>query len=577
MKKSFLKIFSLLFLFVLLISCDKDFNSLDSDVIGDDHFDLVKYPVQNLIAYSKATGAVQSNNLPLNALGIYNNPKFGLTKAHFVTQVELGTENPSFGYNPVIDSVYLYVPYFVDSDFTTETSGERIYELDSIYGNPETGKFRLRVLENRYYLRDYDPTDNLETAQKYYSNEKNLIDPFKGTDLLNNSVSIAQNDEFYFSKKELYIYKTNGAGLYIDANGAVLSNQNDVSLRVIKERKTPGMWLDLKNSFFQQKILDAASSGNLFNNNVFKNYFRGLLFEVEEISPNQGAMAILDFSRAEFKIIYKSSIEPTTENPNPARTRKEFSLKMGYNALTSLRSNCVNFLEQSYAPEYEAELNDADPVLGEEKLYIKGGDGSIAFIDLFGNGELDRLRQEVAEGNKMINDARLTFYIDKDYMSTVSDEPLRIFVFDATNNKVVIDYTFDSSTSSNPKNSKVVYGGMIQKETIGGNNKTIKYTIRLTEHIRRILKADANGVYLDNVKLGVSVTESINLISSVALKTSIQAGSDQVANIPMSSVLNPLGTALHGPLSTETYVNNEGEIIPMKLQMIIYFTEPNNE
>jgi len=577
MKKSFLKISSLLFLFIVLISCDKDFNSLDSDVIGDDHFDLVKYPVQNLIAYSKATGPVQTNNLPLNALGIYNNPKFGLTKAHFVTQVELGTENPSFGYNPVIDSVYLYVPYFVDSDFTTETSGERIYELDSIYGNPETGKFKLRVLENGYYLRDYDPTDNLETAQKYYSDEKNLIDPFKGTELLNNSTNIAQNDEFYFSKKELYIYKTDGAGLYIDANGAVLSNQNDASLRVIKERKTPGMWLDLKNSFFQQKILDAASSGNLFNNNVFKNYFRGLLFEVEEISPNQGAMAILDFSRAEFKIIYKSSIEPTTENPNPARTRKEFSLKMGYNALTSLRSNCVNFLEQSYAPEYLAGLNDADPVLGNEKLYIKGGDGSIAFIDLFGNGELERLRQEVAEGNKMINDARLTFYIDKDYMNTVADEPLRIFVFDATNNKVVIDYTFDPSTSSNPKNSKVVYGGMIQEETIGGNKKTIKYTIRLTEHIRRILKADANGVYLDNVKLGVSVTESINLVSSVALKNSILAGTTQVANIPMSSVLNPLGTALHGPLSTETYENNEGEIIPMKLQMIIYFTEPNNE
>ena len=64
----------------------------------------------------------------------------------------------------------------------------------------------------------------------------------------------------------------------------------------------------INNSFFQEKILDAASSGNLFNNNIFKNYFRGFLFEVEEIVPNQGAMAILDFSKAELKIIYKSSI-----------------------------------------------------------------------------------------------------------------------------------------------------------------------------------------------------------------------------------------------------------------------------
>ena len=102
MKKSFLKIASLFVLFVLIVSCDKDFNSLDSDVIGDQHFNLEKYSVESLIAYTKETGAVQTNNLPLNALGIYNNPKFGLTKAHFVTQVELGTENPSFGYNPVV-------------------------------------------------------------------------------------------------------------------------------------------------------------------------------------------------------------------------------------------------------------------------------------------------------------------------------------------------------------------------------------------------------------------------------------------------------------------------------------------
>ena len=211
MKKSFLKISSLLFLFVLLISCDKDFNSLDSEVIGDDHFDLELYDEATVVAYSKATGVVQTNNLPLNALGIYKNDFFGTTKAHFVTQVELGSENPSFGFNPIIDSVYLYVPYFTELK-STETSGERVYELDSIYGNAETGKFRLKVLENGYYLRDLDPEDNLQSSQKYFNDDKaTKIDPFKGSELMNNSSNVAQNDQFYFSKKELYIYKTNGA------------------------------------------------------------------------------------------------------------------------------------------------------------------------------------------------------------------------------------------------------------------------------------------------------------------------------------------------------------------------------
>ena len=573
MKKSFLKISSLLFLFVLLISCDKDFNSLDSEVIGDDHFDLELYDEATVVAYSKATGVVQTNNLPLNALGIYKNDFFGTTKAHFVTQVELGSENPSFGFNPIIDSVYLYVPYFTELK-STETSGERVYELDSIYGNAETGKFRLKVLENGYYLRDLDPEDNLQSSQKYFNDDKaTKIDPFKGSELLNNSSNVAQNDQFYFSKKELYIYKTNGAGLYVDSNGAVLSDQNNVTLRVIKERKTPGMWLDLKNSFFQQKILDAASTANLFSNNAFKNYFRGLLFEVEEINPDQGALAVLDFSKAELKILYKAASEAVSvENPTPTRTRRTFSLKMGYNASTTLRNNSINLLEYNNSTEYDAGLAGSNEVLGSDRLYVKGGNGSVAFIDLFAPTELETLRNNVATKNWLVNDARLTFYVDKTAMTNVpkTSEPERIYIYDATNNLVLVDYTFDSPSSANLKNSKVVFGGMIQRETTGPK-KGIKYTIRLTEHIKRILKADSNGEYQDNIKIGVSVTESINLVSSAKLKAPISANGVQISDIPLASILNPLGTVLFGNVVTDP--DDEDK----KLKLSIYFTKPNNE
>lgn len=566
MKKSIFKISSLL-LFVLFISCDKDFNSLDSDVIGEDHFDLEQYEVENLVAYSKATGPVQANNLPLNALGVYNNTKFGVTKAHFVTQVELGTENPSFGYNPVIDSVYLYVPYFSEIK-STETSGERIYELDSVYGNAETGKFKLSVVENGYFLRDFDPTDNLQSSQKYYSNDKPLIDPFKGTEILNNSSVISQNNEFYFSKKELYIYKTNGAGLYLDSNGAVLSDQNDVSLRVIKERKTPGMWLDLKNSFFQQKIIDATASGNLFNNNSFKNYFRGLLFEVEEINPGQGALAILDFSRAELKILYKASADPTVENPNPVRTRRNFSLKMGYNASSTLRNNSINFLEHTNSSDYTSGLAATNEVTGSERLYIKGGNGSVAFIDLFNATELQTLRNNVANNDWLVNDARLTFYVDKSQMLNVSDEPERIYIYDATNNVVLLDYTYDSSTSSNAKKNKLVFGGIIERE-VDASKKGIKYTVRITEHIKSVLKVDSDGEYMDNIKIGISVTESINLVSTAMLKTPFTANGLEIKSIPLASILNPLGTVLYGNVITDPLDEDK------KLKLNIYFTKPN--
>ena len=79
MKKSFFKIASIAFLFLLLVACDKDFNSIDSDVIADGDFALEVREVQNINAFTQKTEAVQTNNLPLNALGVFNNPKFGVT------------------------------------------------------------------------------------------------------------------------------------------------------------------------------------------------------------------------------------------------------------------------------------------------------------------------------------------------------------------------------------------------------------------------------------------------------------------------------------------------------------------
>ena len=67
---------------MVLISCDQDFNTIGSDLVGDEHFDFSSYEAQ-LKAYSVKTEEVQTNNLPINPLGIYNNPYFGVTKANF--------------------------------------------------------------------------------------------------------------------------------------------------------------------------------------------------------------------------------------------------------------------------------------------------------------------------------------------------------------------------------------------------------------------------------------------------------------------------------------------------------------
>jgi hypothetical protein len=601
MKYSIAKAVVIVLSILSFVSCDKDFNSLGSDLIDGNHFVLEKYPVQNLTAYSKATGPVQSNNLPINALGIYKDPYFGTTKAHFVSQVELSTANPTIGYQPEIDSVYLYVPYYSTYKSVTD-AGERIYELDSVYDYSETAKFKLHVYENGYYLRDYDPGDDFESAQKYYSNEKSLVDAYKGTELLNNSTKLSQNEEFIFSNKEIYIYKTNGSGQYLDANGAVLANQTDPTLRVIKERKLPGMWLDLKNSFFQQKILNASTSGALFNNNAFKEYFRGLLFEVEAISPDQGALAMLDFSTAEFKIIYKAAaLAPTTEVPNPTKTRRVLTLQMGYKSTGNKKANSINFIEHARSNVYETKLAASNEVTGDNRLYLKGGNGSVAFIDVFGpdvkkvvddvlvsdpngNGvpdELDELRINMKLNQWLVNEANLVFYVDQSELrqptinSTIKQfEPERIYVFDATNHKPILDYYADNSTASSVKKNKSSFGGIVERETVADNNgynRGIKYKVRITEYIRQLIKNE-NTDYDDNVRLGVAVIEDINTPANAYINPAnpITIGTSNVSFIPVSSVMSPLGTVLYG-----TNIPAGDPNVAKKLKLEIYFTKPN--
>jgi hypothetical protein len=595
MKKSLIKSIALVVGFFGLVSCDKDFNSIGSDLVDDHHFTLEKYEVQHLKAYSKATGPVQTNNLPINALGIYKDPYFGTTKAQFVSQVELSSGNPTLGFEPVIDSVYLHVPYFSTLKSTTD-SGEKIYELDSVYGYAETAKFKLHVYENKYFLRDYDPDTDFESAQKYFSNEKFLVDAYKGTELLNNSANVAQNEEFLISNKEIYIYKTNGNGEYLNDSGAVLADQNNPALRIIKERKLPGIWLDLKKSFFQQKILDAAASGVLYNNNVFKNYFRGLLFEVEAISPDQGALAMLDFSSAEIKIIYKASnVAPTPEAPSPTRTRKVYGLQMGYKSSTAKRANCINFIEHTKSANYQDKLQSSDQLNGDDRLYIKGGNGSIAFLDVFGpdvkkavngimvseptgNGipdELEELRINMKANRWLVNEANLVFYVDQNTLSNANQkEPERIYIFDATNHKPILDYNADNSNGTTPKKNKGAFGGLIERETVAlpnGNKKGIKYKIRLTEYIRQLIKNE-NTNYDDNVRLGVAVIEDINSPANASINPAnpITIGTSQVPFIPVSTVMSPLGTVLYG-----TKIPASDPNVAKKLKLEIYFTKPN--
>lgn len=535
--KSALVALTLLF----FISCDKDFNEIGSEIIGDDHFGLEKYTDATVTAYNQKLGAVQTNNLPLNALGYYNSPVFGKTTANFLTQVELIAANPVFAPNPVITNVEMIVPYFSKKTATDE-EGDSEYKLDSVYGN---GNIKLSVYRSNYYLRDYDPATGFLEGQKYYS-DFDIAGNYDAQRL--NAGGPSENDDFFFSRGEL----TDGVG-------------DDMT------RSAPGMKMRLRNDAFQSTLFGPEATGQLTNNNAFKNYFRGLYFKVEGPSgaSTTGSLAMLNFKQGKITVSYKVD---KVVNGTPVLDEQGNVTREDKILVLTLTGNTVNIFENEEAEPYLANTTiNANSALGDEKLYLKGGAGSIAIIDLFGdtdvdeNGvpdELDQLRNS----GWLVNEANLTFNIEGSMANAI--EPNRIYLYDLNNKRPLVDYYMDGSVNQLVKYNKIVHGGIIDALPDG---RGIKYKIRITNHIRALVKERDST----NVRLGLAVTEAIGIVTSAKLKTPVSIPSSRLPGapsfsfdrVPTSSVINPLGTVLFG---SKVSVPDAS-----RLKLEIYFTKPD--
>ncbi len=530
----------------LIVSCDKDFNEIGANLIDDIHYDF-ESEYKSVLAYNVPTGVVQTSNLPINSLGFYNNPVFGSTTSSFVTQVELGTADPKFygmfntngtpNTSFTIDSVYLYVPYFSRVKTTDATSGDSTFELDSIYG--QNNKLKLSVYRSGYFLRNLDPATGLQEQQRYYNDEiNNISSNVVGIRLNNDLTKPAQNDEFKFTSNQIKFYKTDGV--------------------TVRERLNPGIYMDFDVDTFYQSIFNAPA-GKLVDNNVFKDYFRGLFFKAEAVN-GANAMARLNFAQGRIVIVYKGKDSET------ATEYKRKTLQL------NLVGNSVNFFENAANPIYTNALASANSTTGDEKLYVKGGQGSMAVIKLFSGNEVE----EIQQSGWLINEANLVFTIDNTTMNTVyvpdedtnvEFEANRIHLFDLNNKRPIIDYSFDSSVDlSNLKKNKSIHDGIISKT----DGRGTEYKIRLTNHIRNIIKRDST-----NVNLGLVITESINNINNVKLKSSFIAfpsttHSKEVKFLPAMSVASPLGTVLWGsniPVGDPNYNK--------RLRLEIFYTKPD--
>ena len=592
--------------FLFFISCNKEYNTIGTDFLRSDTFDTnVEYV--DVAVKQKRIPPFKSIALPIYQLGKIQDQIFGNRDATFVTQLGLEELNPIFGItsqtkeeegddsniliikeNELVVDAYLDIPFYnntfdsdgdgvideydvdpfdiysdsdgdgladvlersngtdpldpdtdddgildnVDTDTINPRQGATVYDIDSLIGNREAS-FKVKVQELDYFLSTYDPSNNFETFLKYYSNDQ-VIENFTGKVLYDGEVEI--------NTEEIVIYKEDDP----DTDDVDESTQ-------VKERLTPRLRIPIDKDYMQSKIIDMEGNIDLSNQDNFNLYFKGLFLSAYDFSDP--LLLILNYADASINIVYEydryNRNDTTDDTSDDTIDREEKIFKL------NLTGNQINILKQDpLSPEISKALNSNSEDL--KRVYLRGGEGIMMEIDLFDDGTGNDILGEIKSNGWLINEANLTMYIDKEAidMSGGIIEPSRLFLYDIESKAPVVDYFIDQSQGQKPKDQKAVHSGLIE---IDEDRKGIKYKIRISEHVKNIIRNDSL-----NKKLALVVTSDITNAVNTELKNN-----DELEYIPISSVINPLGTILYGP-------NPEPINHDKRFRLELFYTEINN-
>jgi len=419
-----------------------------------------------------------------------------------------------------------------DTESINPYAGRTLYELDSLIGNTEA-TFKLKVSELDYFLRPYDPDSNFEKFQKYYSNNT-LPENFSGYTLFDDEVKIDSNELVFYNEDDP-------------------ETEEDDESEVVKERLTPRIRVELDHDFFQSKFLDQEGSQEISNLDNFKLYFKGIVLETYDFSDP--LLMILNFNESEIRVVYefqkynKQDTPDDTADDTVDTEEAQFLFKMGGVKLNSLKHDAY--------PGYVYSAI-ADTITNPERVYLKGGQGVMAEIELFKDDNGVDILEEIRSKEWLVNEANISMYIDKEMLSSNGGivEPSRLYLYDLVNKAPVIDYFVDNSAGQKSYQNKVIHGGLIELDE---DKNGLMYKIRISEHIKNIVRKDST-----NVKLGLVVSSDISNTINIEVEDS-----DFMTFTPLSSAINPLGTVLIGP-------SPSAENFDKRMRLNLFYTEVNN-
>jgi len=541
-----MKFLKFLLFILLLYSCEKDLISFESGVINSENAinfssNQLDFSVKN---NSENLDPVQSNGLPSYLLGSYNHPQFGTINSSFVGQLVPADYNHNFGENAVIDSVIMRIPIYSRGVETSE-DGDITYEIDSVYGE---APIKISVYRNNFFLRTFDPYSEFGISQKYFTDGSLSSSEFLSPSQLEGDLLFEIND-FIPSAEQINLTE-------IDTS---------TSEPYVSQKLSPSIRFKLNNpgdNFWETNFVENDENQVLSSENKFKDFFRGIYIKAEQNNPD-GSMMLLNLASSNSRITIHYSSDSSVivdDNVDLIETNQ-------HEYVLNFSGNLVNIIEN----EQLFNFSENDEGVGDENIYLSGGQGVITKLDLFSglmeneNGdEVDEFEyfknffvdEETNQPKRIINEAFIEFFVNSTY--SIEDEPDRIYIYNYENNTPLIDYYLDQSISSTTINAKINHLEPLKRDSTS-NSEGISYKIRITEHLNNIILRDSS-----NTKLGLAVISDIAAIQNQL----IQNENGPKKSIVSGSLLSPKGTILHGNLSNS---------VDKRPKIKIYYTEPKSE
>ncbi|TMM59274.1 DUF4270 domain-containing protein [Maribacter algarum] len=582
-------------------SCEQELTSIGEGVIGGEPF-ITNKRVYNVFAFNKKIEAVQTNQLPVYQLGVFNDPVYGKTEASITSQVQLSVYNPTFGdlsasnelsnafdEKERIDSIFIYIPY---QNNQTDTDNDGVVDaLDSDPDDATNDDDGDTVPNNEEAANNTDPlnpdtdgdgiNDNVDDSTLGDRFAKRFrLDSIYGdrTRPFNFKVerstfflrdldpnSNFQESQEYFSSQEFSPAFTQGTlvDTVITINDYEILNTvqeddpdtEDVDEKgTITSRESPGIYVRLNRDgkeFFQQSILDKEGGTELLSASNFKEFLRGIHISVMP-EMNQELMFLMDITDAKI-IMYYSHDKDNDGVTEVVQKTLEMRLitQVGTNPIVG---NAVNtFINADYPVDITSTMDSGEDT---DRVYLKGGAGSYAEIKLFDeiDSEAEILINEIKANNWIINEANLVFNIDTDALPMNAIEPPRLYLYNAETNAPLYNVFTEDNAANTPLGVYLNYDGLLEED--GGRG--IRYTVKITEYLNDIIVRDST-----NATLGLAITADIRLegANNVMLSGNIEK------ELPAASILSPLGTVLFGSDLPEGDAN--------KLKLEISYTETN--